>query len=551
MVGMEGKFMDRRTLLAMTLCFLIFLGWQKLFPQYYPNQATHSSAQSLQVAQSQSTPSQASTQTNNTQSSQTASSGSTGAAQTIQKISGQSSQATAPQSIQVATSIGEASIGDAQSFFTGWRLKGYKQGISEDAATVDMQSVTHQQGEVQLAFDDPQYSYLNRVQGTLSKPAGANAPYLWTYEDQNVRLTREFAVSNDAPYIDVRVTADFKSSQIPKYAFISLSAHDVVDDQEAHDRQIVYWSNQSLERITLKDSEKLQEVSTPVKYMGATNRYFIFTTVAQSPMEARGLIQPLGQGRTAANLVYPVSGKSISIPFRAYFGPKEIEVLKQVEPTLDHTIDFGWFTVFAYPLLKVLKWLYQYLHNYGLAIICLTLLLKIVTYPLTYKSMKSMKKMAALQPQLQKIRERYKDDREALNREMLTMMKSHGYNPMAGCLPMIIQMPIFFALYRVLYSSIELYHAPFFLWIHDLSSRDPFYVTPVLLSLTMFVQQKLTPNTATDPAQAKMMQLMPLIFGAFMLTLPSGLTVYMLVNAIASIAQQMILNKKLNVAPAK
>jgi YidC/Oxa1 family membrane protein insertase len=246
-----------------------------------------------------------------------------------------------------------------------------------------------------------------------------------------------------------------------------------------------------------------------------------------------------------------MAGKTLSVPMRVYFGPKELNILRQVEPTLDHTVDFGWFTVFAYPLLKLLKWLYQFVQNYGVAIILLTLLLKIVTYPLTYKSMKSMKNMAKLQPQLQKIREKHKDDKEALNREMLGLMKNHGYNPMAGCLPMLIQMPIFFALYRVLYSSIELYHAPFALWIHDLSTRDPYYVTPVLLSLTMFIQQKLTPNTATDPAQAKMMQLMPLIFGAFMLTLPSGLTIYMLVNAIASILQQMILNKKLDAKPAR
>jgi YidC/Oxa1 family membrane protein insertase len=158
-----------------------------------------------------------------------------------------------------------------------------------------------------------------------------------------------------------------------------------------------------------------------------------------------------------------------------------------------------------------------------------------------------MKEMARLQPQLQKIREKYKDDREALNREMMILMRSHGYNPMAGCLPILIQMPIFFALYRVLYSSIDLYHAPFALWIHDLSAPDSIYVTPVLLSITMFIQQKLTPNTATDPMQAKMLQIMPLIFGAFMLTLPSGLTLYMLVNAIASIVQQVILNKKLDI----
>jgi YidC/Oxa1 family membrane protein insertase len=157
-----------------------------------------------------------------------------------------------------------------------------------------------------------------------------------------------------------------------------------------------------------------------------------------------------------------------------------------------------------------------------------------------------MKQMAKLQPQLQKLREKYKDDKEALNREMLTFMRSNGYNPVSGCLPMLIQMPIFFALYRVLYSSIELYHAPFWLWIRDLSDKDPYYVTPVLLTLTMYIQQKMMPNTATDPAQQKMMQFMPIMFGAFMLTLPSGLTIYMLVNALTSIVQQIVLNRKLD-----
>jgi YidC/Oxa1 family membrane protein insertase len=155
--------------------------------------------------------------------------------------------------------------------------------------------------------------------------------------------------------------------------------------------------------------------------------------------------------------------------------------------------------------------------------------------------------MASLQPQLQKIRERYANDKEALNREMLNLMRNHGYNPMAGCLPMLIQMPVFFALYRVLYGSFELYRAPFGLWITDLSAKDPWYVTPVLLTAVMYFQQKLTPTTTTDPAQAKMIQWMPVIFGVFMLGLPSGLTLYMLTNAIVSIIQQIILNKKLGI----
>jgi YidC/Oxa1 family membrane protein insertase len=224
-----------------------------------------------------------------------------------------------------------------------------------------------------------------------------------------------------------------------------------------------------------------------------------------------------------------------------------MEVLGAVAPSLPNAVDFGWLSAFAYPLLSIMKWFHGLIGNWGVAIILLTLLVKAVTFPLTYKSMKSMKQMAAIQPELQRLRERYKDDKEALNREMITLMRTKGYNPVAGCLPMIVQMPVFFALYKVLYSAIELYHAPFFGWILDLSSKDPFYVTPILLTGTMYFQQKLTPNTATDPMQQKMMQWMPVIFGLFMISLPSGLSLYMLVNALAGIVQQIFLNKKLDV----
>ncbi len=519
--------MDRKTILAVVLCFLIYTGWQKfILEPRFPHQTQLAPV----TSQNESVSDQAITSHS----------------KTVEATQPEPIRH-APQSVTLPTSIGQAVLGDAGQFFVGWNLKGYKLNISKNAAAVDMHSVTNEQGEMSLAFDEPSFAYLNDVQGTLtSTPQGAK----WTFDDANVKLSREIVSSEQKPYIDMVVKAEFKGKR-PKFAFISLSGQGIDKDPEAQDRQLSYWTNQSLERVPLKDTLSQKEVATPVKYIAATNRYFIMSVLSQTQTEPNGLIQPLGFNAGRISLVYSVSENSITIPLRVYFGPKELDLLRQVDSSLDHTVDFGWFTIFAYPLLKILKWLYQFVQNYGVAIIFLTLMLKIVTYPLTYKSMKSMKKMAKLQPQLQKIREKHKDDKEALNREMLTIMKTHGYNPMAGCLPMLIQMPIFFALYRVLYSSIELYHAPFALWIQDLSSRDPFYVTPILLSLTMFVQQKLTPNTATDPAQARMMQFMPLIFGAFMIALPSGLTIYMLVNALASIVQQMILNKKLDVTPAR
>ena len=530
--------MDRKTLLALVLCLVIPIAWQRYILKEYPNAtATSVQASAQQASGDHSTGNGSGSGNANSPLSLTS------ASQEIKPVAPHNAPVRPSKKLTLKTGIGNAEIGDSQNFFVDWGLKDYKLGISPQAASVDLHSLTHQPGEINLAFEDPSLAYLNDVQGTLT-PTDQGA--LWTYEDSNVSLKREFIANENKPYVNVKVTADFKTKH-PKFAFITLAAQTFDQDPEAQDRSLLYWTNDSLERIHLKEDLRLKEVGTPVKYIAAANRYFLFSAVAESNPSPNALIQPAGTaGSGRVSLVYQVTGNSITIPFKAYFGPKELNVLRQVDPTLDHTVDFGWFTVFAYPLLTLLKWLYQFLQNYGLAIIVLTLLLKLVTYPLTYKSMKSMKKMAKMQPQLQRLREKYKDDKEGLNREMLTLMKSGGYNPMAGCLPILIQMPIFFALYRVLYSSIELYHAPFAFWIRDLSSHDPFYVTPILMTAAMFLQQKLTPSTATDPAQAKMMLFMPVVFGGLMMALPSGLTIYMLVNSVAGILQQFILNKKLN-----
>ncbi len=516
--------MDRRTLLAIVLCFLIFLGWQKFYIEpNMPKQAPRPTAESVSPAsppQAQQTP----------------------PAQLAQPIKPPANQPAADAK-SVGVSTGVAKVGNGEKFFTGWDLRAYKLGISQEAAAVDLKSLMQQDGAGEFAFDHPDYAYLNQVRGTLS---GSGDRLFWQYEDDKVKLTREIVSSSGQPFVDLKLTADFKG-QKPGYAFVSLSqSAPAQSDGEEMDRALIYWTKKDIERVSLKDTIELSQVATPVKWIATTNRYFLMSLIPQGGPEAKGLVQPLGQHSGRVSLVYPVAGNTITIPLRAYFGPKELDHLRAVEPTLDHTVDFGWFTVIAYPLLKLMKWFFGLFHNWGLSIILLTILVKILTYPLTYKSMKSMKEMAKLQPQLTRLRDKYKDDKEALNREMLGLMRSHGYNPMAGCFPILIQMPVFFALYRVLYSSIELYHAPFLFWIQDLSAKDPFYVTPVLLTVTMFVQQKMTPNTATDPAQQKMLQFMPVIFGVFMLTLPSGLTIYMLVNAITSIIQQMILNKKLD-----
>lgn len=235
--------------------------------------------------------------------------------------------------------------------------------------------------------------------------------------------------------------------------------------------------------------------------------------------------------------------ESRQLEYFLFFGPKELEILKAEGHKLDKSINFGFFEILAKPLLHVLTFFYGYLKNYGLAIILLTIIIKILFWPLTHKSYASMKSMQKLQPEMQKIRERFKSDKERLNKELMELYKKNRVNPMGGCLPMLVQIPVFFALYKVLLGSIALRHAPFALWLTDLSAKDPYYITPVLMGASMFVQQKLTPVSA-DPMQAKIMTFLPVVFTFMFLNFPSGLVIYWLVNNLLTIVQQYYIHRK-------
>lgn len=247
----------------------------------------------------------------------------------------------------------------------------------------------------------------------------------------------------------------------------------------------------------------------------------------------------------ARNLMYGaleyqmLDGKSLTVSNKFFVGPKSVELLRAADTRLENIVDFGMFSWIAYPILDLLKWLYKMMHNYGYAIIVLTILVRMIVLPFNIMSYRSMKAMQAIQPQITRLKERHKDDREALNREMMILMRDNKVNPLGGCLPMLLQLPVFLALYQVLNATIELYHSPWILWIHDLSLKDPYYVLPVLMGIVMFIQQKITPTTM-DPAQAKVMQFMPIMFTFLMISLPSGLTLYIFVSTLFGIIQQLV-----------
>ncbi len=253
-----------------------------------------------------------------------------------------------------------------------------------------------------------------------------------------------------------------------------------------------------------------------------------FTRKVGNDLYTAGVILPMG-------VIAPGGTGTVSVPL--YAGPQEGAKLKNLAPGLDLTIDYGWLTIIATPLFYVLSWIHGWVGNWGVAIILLTVLIKAIFFPLSAASYKSMARMRVVQPKMARIKEQFGDDRARMNQAMMELYKTEKINPLGGCLPMVVQIPVFIALYWVLLGSVELRHAPFFGWIHDLSAQDPYYILPVLMTASMFLQQRMSPKPP-DPVQAKVMMFMPLAFSVMFFFFPAGLVLYWVVNNVLSITQQ-------------
>ncbi len=334
------------------------------------------------------------------------------------------------------------------------------------------------------------------------------------------------------------------------------------EDEPSYNRsRMTYFTGKKINKVYLKKLHKdILFLKEPITWIGFENNYFIQAVIPLDKERYSFVSRMTNVEKNLVQLVYLSQTFSLAPQeahtwnFRLYLGPKETKELKKAGHNLVASIDYGWVSFLAKPLLVVLNWLYVYTHNYGIAIIILTVLIKLIFWPLTHKSYQSMQKMKTIQPLIAQIREKYKDDREKLNQELLALYRTYKVNPMGGCLPIILQIPFFFALYRMLYSSVELRHQPFCLWINDLTAPDrlsvgvhiPYLggipVLTILMGVSMFVQQKMTPSPG-DPRQEKMMLLMPVIFTVFFVNFPSGLVLYWFVNNLLSIVQQYWINR--------
>lgn len=313
----------------------------------------------------------------------------------------------------------------------------------------------------------------------------------------------------------------------------------------------VYTEKEKFQKLKFEDVDK-SKVPYPKNsndgWIAVLQHYFFSAWLPKNGTPREFYTRRLDEKLYAAGVIVPAGAvgpkASETVTVELYAGPEEQKKLEKIAPGLDLTIDYGWLTVIAVPLFWVLSWLYQWSGNWGIAIILLTVIIKLLFYPLSATSYRSMAKMRVLAPKLQRLKEQYGDDRQRLQQAMMELYKTEKINPLGGCMPIVVQIPVFIALYWVLLASIDLRHAPFMLWIHDLSAPDPWFILPILMAITMWFQTTLNPEPP-DPVQAKVMKFMPLVFSVFFFFFPAGLVLYWLVNNVLSIAQQWHITRSL------
>jgi YidC/Oxa1 family membrane protein insertase len=399
---------------------------------------------------------------------------------------------------------------------------------------------------------------------------GAGAGTLsFSYQDASgLTAHKTFQFQPDGkPYVvtvDASVVAGGKSQPVIVEWGPGLALGYSVDGSRAFPTRAIQLQDK-VERLSASNLEKQSRYEGPLRFAGVEDQYFLTAALpglpAHQPQTVRVDYQPISlpvpndsQNRMRALVAYSLRmGGPASVSF--YMGPKDLDSLRAVDPELTGAIDFGIFRFLVVPLLQALKWINGYLGNYGWSIVALTIFINVLIFPLRHRSMVSMRKMQAIQPEVKVIQDRYAKykitdpERQKMNQEMMALYKQRGVNPASGCVPMLLTLPVLYAFYAMLGASIELRGAPFFGWLHDLSTRDPYYITPILMGGTMFWQQRMMPSTA-DPVQQKMFLLMPAVFTFMFLQAPSGLVVYWLVSNLLAIGQQYTTNRMIG-APVR
>lgn len=475
------------------------------------------------------------------------------------------------RTIRIDTPLYKISISERAGAVTSVILKKFRERVDKDSPLKELipQEVKLQYGTFWVGLENQGLDIINSLfaadtenENIVVKGEKRRVSFTYT-SDKGLNITKTFTFVPDSYLVDVDITVQNYGEKIISDKIAITLQNKVATKKTAYGFEgPSALIDGKLVRVAAKKIEKNKHHSGEIRWIALEDRYFMTSVIPKTQiagdlnLDVNGKIvtsKLLGPG-----IVLPAQSQK-SYKFSLFMGPKKLSILKAMHNGLDKAVKFGWFDFLAKPFLWFMNFIYKFIPNYGVAIIILTIVSKLVVWPLGNKSYKSMNQMKKLQPLMNEIKEKYKNDKQKMNQEMMALYKTYKVNPMGGCLPMLLQIPVFFALYQMLYQAIELRHAPFILWINDLSAPDrlfrfnfsiplmePPYGIPVLtiiMGITMILQQRMSPPPG-DPAQAKMMMLMPVFFTVIFINFSSGLVLYWLVSNILSIAQQMYVQKK-------
>ncbi len=553
---------DKKTVAAMLACFIFYIGYSQYLSHKYPNYGRRTAENTASTSSAPQTPAGAPAETAAATAPASTAAATDSAAGVAPAVQDPAVPKLSASDLRIENDAVIYQFDQDRSALTSVRLKKYRPHRSSGA------------GETVELLDSPlvlqgtdNVSNLNERQGFAAERKGSTLTF--TRKDGDWLIRQEFTVPEKGYALNVKLDFQNMSDQprdltgglmFQEAIKLSAKASFLAAGPNEHMRSLVHVFDKGIttldSRKHCEDGEGLAVTArnTPVSFIGVESLYFMKTIRGTSGNLNidMGKTGPVTQDKCPIALTaYQAIGQvkpqeSASLTFEGYFGPKDIETLMAHHENYKKAVDFGIFKILAAPLLTVMRWIYKVTHNYGVAIILLTLVLKILFYPLVRSSAVSMKAMQKFQPEMNRIRERHKGDPQTQQREMMKFMAQHKINPAKGCLPILPQIPVFIAFYNVLSHAIELRHAPFAGWLMDMSSADPYYITPVLWGVFMLIQQKITPNPSMDKTQQRIMMMMPIVFTLMMVSLPAGMMLYMLTNTIISIIQQQWLNKKLD-----